>query len=331
MKFSVLTASAGLLAAVANAQATATVVGRVAGSAQHTTLNDIISSAKYQGVKDALDLAQDKTLFAPDNDAFTTFLANGGTQLDDPVTSTDDDFIATVTEILQYHLVAGDALTDAELISSVFTETAMGTSVKVEDDSGTKVNGVLVDASFTEGDGIVHSVGTVLALPPSIVEHATSETPELAAVVAGNADLLAALTAPTPLDPVTVFAPNDQAFTDYGTLSTDADNVTSIVSYHVVPGKIFAAVTPDGTYEFETLMGQELTVVVSTDQAGAKSVTVNGAVVVTADVNGKNGVVHVIDTVLVPPPATPAPTSSATSLVPGLAATIVAAVTAFFN
>ena len=98
--------------------------------------------------------------------------------------------------------------------------------------------------------------------------------------------------------PFTVFAPTDEAFAkipadDLEAILADKDLLTSILTYHVVSGKVMAneVVTLDSA---PTLQGQELTI------ASADGVTVNDANVIKADVETSNGVIHVIDKVLVP-------------------------------
>ena len=104
--------------------------------------------------------------------------------------------------------------------------------------------------------------------------------------------------------PFTVFAPTDEAFAALpeGTLDTlladPQGALTDILLYHVVPGKVMAAdvVGLDGQ-EVETVGGGMLTVTIGDDG----SVMINDATVVTPDVEASNGVIHVIDSVLIPP------------------------------
>lgn len=104
--------------------------------------------------------------------------------------------------------------------------------------------------------------------------------------------------------PFTVFAPNDAAFAKLPPgaierLLADRDALRSVLLYHVVPGRVMAAdVTRAGSARPETAQGQTLNVRV---QNG--SVRVNDATVVAADVAATNGVIHVIDTVVMPTPA----------------------------
>ena len=104
--------------------------------------------------------------------------------------------------------------------------------------------------------------------------------------------------------PFTVFAPTDAAFAllPEGTveaLLADKAKLASILTYHVVPGKVMAAdVIGAGGAKPATVNGQPLDV-----QVRGGKVYVNGAQVTSADVGASNGVIHVIDTVLMPPAA----------------------------
>lgn len=100
--------------------------------------------------------------------------------------------------------------------------------------------------------------------------------------------------------PFTVFAPTDEAFakvpmTKLDALLKDKKSLTSVLSYHVVPGKVTAADVVKLT-SAKTVQGQEVKIVVKDGK-----VTVNGANVVKTDIACKNGVIHVIDAVLLPP------------------------------
>lgn len=100
--------------------------------------------------------------------------------------------------------------------------------------------------------------------------------------------------------PFTVFAPTDEAFAALpeGTVENllkpeNRAQLTEILTYHVVPGKVMSSDLSDGMTA-ETVMGKEITV--SMD-GGVK---INDATVTTADVEASNGVIHVIDTVMLP-------------------------------
>ena len=113
------------------------------------------------------------------------------------------------------------------------------------------------------------------------------------------ADLVGALKG---TGPFTVFAPTDAAFAKLpaGTLDDllkpeNKDKLKSILLYHVVSGKIMAA-DISGEAKPVTLEGATLDI-----KASADGVEVNGAKVTAADIEASNGVIHVIDTVVLPP------------------------------
>jgi len=124
------------------------------------------------------------------------------------------------------------------------------------------------------------------------------------AVAAGNFKTLAtALQAAGLIDtlkgkgPFTVFAPTDEAFAkipkaDLDALLKDKAKLTAVLTYHVVPGTVMAKDVKAG--KVKTVQGGELTV------ATTGGVTVNNAKVIKTDITASNGVIHVIDTVVMP-------------------------------
>jgi uncharacterized surface protein with fasciclin (FAS1) repeats len=102
--------------------------------------------------------------------------------------------------------------------------------------------------------------------------------------------------------PFTVFAPNDAAFNKVpkdtldGLLADPTGSLTDVLTYHVVAGKVMSGDLSDGMTA-ETVNGAEITITIEEDG----TVMVNDAKVVTADIECSNGVIHVIDTVLLPP------------------------------
>lgn len=116
------------------------------------------------------------------------------------------------------------------------------------------------------------------------------------------AGLAEALSAPGPL---TVFAPTDEAFAALpdGTVENllkpeNKDQLVAVLSYHVVGQKIMSGDIPDETTEVETIKSDGDTTV--TVVKSSNGVTVDGANVVTADIAADNGVIHVIDKVILP-------------------------------
>lgn len=100
--------------------------------------------------------------------------------------------------------------------------------------------------------------------------------------------------------PFTVFAPTDEAFAEIpedelNALLADKTKLVAVLTYHVIPAKVMSADLADGM-EATTVEGSNLTI--SIDDSG---VMVDGAKVIQADIETSNGVIHVIDAVIMPP------------------------------
>lgn len=114
------------------------------------------------------------------------------------------------------------------------------------------------------------------------------------ATALGAADLVGTLKGKGPF---TVFAPTDEAFAkipkaDLEALLKDKKKLTAVLTYHVVPGKVMAADVKAG--KVKTVQGSEVTI------STTGGVTVNNAKVIKTDIAADNGVIHVIDTVIMP-------------------------------
>lgn len=146
---------------------------------------------------------------------------------------------------------------------------------------------------------VVEEVAAPVEAPKTVVDIAVGSpdhTTLVAAVTA--AGLVETLSGPGPF---TIFAPTNAAFTALpagtveGLLKPESkDKLTSILTYHVVAGNVLAADLTDGQ-KVTTLNGKELTVSIANGV-----VKINGATVTAADLAGSNGVIHVVDTVILP-------------------------------
>jgi uncharacterized surface protein with fasciclin (FAS1) repeats len=164
---------------------------------------------------------------------------------------------------------------------------------------------IITNADVSAQEGIVHVVDGLLA---DAVDRATL-TPQFTifARLAKEADLAGALRAPGADDGRTIFAPTNEAllgeFDDNGSGEIEAAEIPSdagdVLQYHVLDSVFLAADVPESETAVQTLEGSDVTVVRSGDD-----VTVNpndeGASVVTSNVEVDNGVIHGIDTVLMP-------------------------------
>jgi len=136
--------------------------------------------------------------------------------------------------------------------------------------------------------------------PTTVVDIAVGN-PDFSTLVAAiqAAGLAETLSGPGPF---TVFAPTNAAFAALpaGTLDSlllpeNKEQLTAILTYHVVPGTVMAADLPAAATDVATVNGATVSVV-----AAPEGATINGAKITAADVPASNGVIHVIDTVLLP-------------------------------
>lgn len=245
------------------------------------------------------------TVFAPTNAAFDAFL--NGTPLDQVP-------VETLTQILLNHVVGGTVRSTDLSNGYVGTAAKEATtdnaiSLLVNIDSGVKLNG---DVSVTSADidadnGIVHVVDKVIAVP-TVVDLAVKGDFSILVAALTRADLTTDFVGTLNGDgPFTVFAPTDQAFVDllnsnnaWNTLEDIPEaTLDAVLKYHVVNGaNVLSTALTDGQV-VGTLQGSDFTIGLT---GGATITDGQGGVanIVATDVQGGNGVVHVIDKVILP-------------------------------
>ena len=234
------------------------------------------------------------TVFAPTDDAFAALPeATVAALLED---------IPALTSILLYHVVAGDVrAADVATLDSAVTVQGEPVRISVEGDNVRINDSLVVIADIVASNGVIHVIDAVL-LPPeplgSIVDIALGEERfETLVAALQAAELVETLQGEGPF---TVFAPTDDAFAALpeGTVAAlleDIPALTNILLYHVVAGDVRAAdvVTLDSAV---TVQGEPVRISVEGD-----NVRINDSLVVIADIVASNGVIHVVDAVLLPP------------------------------
>ncbi|MBU2928576.1 fasciclin domain-containing protein [Winogradskyella psychrotolerans] len=259
------------------------------------------------------------TVFAPTNEAFAQLLADTGLDLDN-LSTTEENL---VRNILLNHVIIGATVSSTDLVNagSGYTTTAAtgpndeNLSLYYTTSNGVMLNGAstVTNADNTATNGIVHIVDEVIGLP-TIATFATTN-PALSNLVA--ALQLADSGTPTvpyiatvsdaSTGPFTVFAPTNDAFANLlieldpsgNTALGDLDPATvdAVLTYHIVSGNVQSSGLPNGTVG---TLGGDITADNSaytlTDPNGRVSTIVTSLV----DIQSMNGVVHVIDTVLLP-------------------------------
>jgi len=230
------------------------------------------------------------TVFAPTDDAFAK-LPEGTVEalLGD---------IPALTDILLYHVVPGEVKA-ADVVELSSAETALGDKIGIKFD-GEKIminDAQVVIADIVTTNGVIHVIDTVL-IPRDIVDTAVADgrftTLAAALEAAGLVETLKGE------GPFTVFAPTDDAFAKLpeGTVEAllqDIPALTDILLYHVVSGEVMAADVVS-LESAEAVSGQSISIKVMDGK-----VFLNDSEVIITDVVATNGVIHVIDSVLLPP------------------------------
>jgi uncharacterized surface protein with fasciclin (FAS1) repeats len=249
----------------------------------------LVTAVKAAGVVDTLKSDGPFTVFAPTDEAFAKLPKETLKAL-----LADPDRLGA---ILRYHVVPGRVMA-ADVIKLSSAKTALGQSLKISSSGGVMVgNANIVKADIETSNGVIHVIDTVLIPANDIIETArTAGSFKTLLTALEAADLTGTLQGDGPF---TVFAPTDEAFAKLpeGTVESllnDIPKLQAILTYHVVSGKVMASDVIKLS-EAKTLQGQ----VVRID--ASSGVIINTARVVKADVPAVNGVIHVIDAVLLPP------------------------------
>ncbi|MEQ8771001.1 MAG: fasciclin domain-containing protein [Phycisphaerales bacterium] len=258
------------------------------------SFNTLVAAVQAADLVDVLKGKGPFTVFAPTDEAFAK-LPEG--TLETLLKPENKD---QLTAILLYHVVPGEAFAK-DVVTKKTWDTALGQRVDISAPRGKPMidNANIVATDIETSNGVIHVIDTVI-LPemktiPEVAGAAGSFSTLLTAVkTAGLAETLMGE------GPYTVFAPTDEAFAALGSTVSDLlkpenrEKLTSILTYHVVSGRVYAdqAVKAKSA---ETLEGGSITI-----KGWGDSVKINDATVLSADVEASNGVIHVIDGVLMP-------------------------------
>jgi len=269
-----------------------TIYDIVSNSTDHTTLKAAIDACSLDGV---LSGSGPMTLFAPTDAAFN--LLPPGT-----VASLLNN-IPQLTDILKHHVV-GDSVMSGMLTNGQTVTTLFGADVTVTINSSGDVfidDAQVILADLVADNGVVHVIDAVL-LPTSestiydIVVNSPEHTTLKTAIDACSLD--GVLSGPGPM---TLFAPTDAAFDllpagTVASLLNDIPQLTNILKHHVLADSVMSSMLTNGQVA-TSLFGTDLSV--SINSSG--DVFIDNAQVIIADLVADNGVVHVIDAVLLPP------------------------------
>lgn len=266
------------------------IVDTAVGAGSFKTL---VAAVQAAGLVDTLKGKGPFTVFAPSDEAFAKLPAGTVEGLLKP--ENKEKLVA----ILTYHVVPGKVLAE-DVVKLTAAKTVQGqeVAIKVADGKVTIDNANIVKTDIGCSNGVIHVIDSVI-IPADIVE---------TAVKVGNFNtLVAAVKAAGLVDtlkgegPFTVFAPTDEAFAKLPKSTMESllkpenkEKLIAILTYHVVPGKVMAKDVVNLT-EAKTVQGSAVKIAVN----GGK-VSIDGANVVKTDIETSNGVIHVIDAVILP-------------------------------
>jgi transforming growth factor-beta-induced protein len=264
----------------------------------------LVAAVQAAGLVDTLKSAGPFTVFAPTNAAFASLLQE--------LNLTADQLLANkplLTQVLTYHVLASRSLA-ASLTNGLALATVQGQPVKfkkagsglsIVDASGRTSNVVIANVQAT--NGVVHAIDRVILPTDKNIVQLAVATPALSILVEAvlAADLQGVLSG---AGPFTVFAPTNDAFAALlgelyitkAALLADKALLTKVLTYHVVPAQVLSSGIPFGQ-PVTSVQGQTFTIgkdLAITDANNRKSN------IVATDIAASNGVVHVIDRVILP-------------------------------
>ena len=278
--------------------------GTIATVAQQQGFTALLAAANKAGLSATLDGTAKLTVFAPTDAAFTALAARLGfanaTALVNALSADQ------LSKILSYHVLAGEVKKAAVPVGAdittveggLFKVKSVGADLLITDE-------LLRDSKITATDvaasnGVIHVVDTVL-LPEGVLNivQTAQANPLFSTLVSAvvSANLAGTLSGAGPL---TVFAPTDPAFAAIASVvaTLTTEQLTTVLTYHVVAGKVLAAAIPFGE-PITTVAGQTITINAGTPPT-ISDVTDATANIVATDIETSNGVIHVIDKVLIP-------------------------------
>ncbi|MBC6935655.1 MAG: fasciclin domain-containing protein [Chloroflexi bacterium] len=297
---------------------------------EFSTLLAAVSAADPAVLEALSNPEAELTVFAPTDAAFAALAESLGEEAFNGVLADQ----ATLTGILLFHVTSGkvmsaDVVAALEANDGAFAVPSLqGQYIDItSDDMGVYINGAKLNLDMVDieaSNGVIHVIESVI-LPESrtiaeiVVESAGAETPEfstlLAAVSAADPAVLETLS--NPEAELTVFAPTDAAFAAlaaalgeeaFNGVLADQAALTNILLYHVVPGIVRSgdlgalleehmSMSEDPLMVDTALEGKQVSFMVAEDG----SVKINDATIIITDIDAANGVIHVINAVILPP------------------------------
>ena len=283
------------------------IIGFISGCVEEPETKNIVETATentdFNTLVDALVAADLDETLSDEQEMYTVFAPT-----DAAFAELDEEYLenlvnndtATLTKILTYHVLSGKVMS-TDLSDGMRTETVQGKYITITiEDGKVYVDDAMVTTTDIEcNNGVIHIIDAVIVPKQNIVETATANadfnTLVDTVVAAGLDETLSDEEAL-----YTVFAPTDTAFAELDEeyladlVNNDTANLTKILTYHVLSGKVMSTDLSDGM-NVTTLEGTKITIHIN-----GTDVVVNDANVTSADIVCSNGVIHIIDKVIIP-------------------------------
>ena len=307
-----------------------TIPQTVVDAAVANGFTSLAAALQATGLVDDLQAASNITVFAPSNEAFDALLTATGIDLANM--TVDEE--ALVTSILLNHVVTDGALNSTTIINngsgyvntlaqgpgnnnlSLFYRVNNGV-VELNGGAGTDAGANVTDVDIVAGNGIVHAIGKVLGLP-TVVDMAIAN-PDFSSLVASLLEADGSTANPMYVStlsgdgPFTVFAPNNAAFQallDSNMMwnsPADIDDtlLNAVLAHHVINAQNVQSgdLNQSGDTNPQTLQGDTITITLPGTNGNIADVTAgNGGDlgIIAVDVQANNGVIHVINAVMIP-------------------------------
>lgn len=258
----------------------------------------LVAALKAAGLVETLQGPGPFTVFAPSDEAFAKLPAGTVETLLKPENKQQ------LSAVLTYHVVSGKVMAaDVVKLTAAATVNGQRVDVKVDGDKVQIDQARVVATDIACSNGVIHVIDQVILpstanIPATAGKAGTFNTLLAAAKAAGLVPVLSGD------QPLTVFAPTDDAFAKLPAGAVEnllkpenKEKLAAILKFHVVPGRVFSNDVLSKK-ELKTVHGGMLTAAVKNGVA-----TINGAGFVATDIDASNGVIHVIDSVLLPPAA----------------------------
>ena len=270
----------------------------------------LVTALQVTGLDATLSGEGPFTVFAPTDEAFALL---GDETINALLNDTD-----TLSDILLYHVIAGEAVNSTTAISlagqSVKTANNDSVALTLMDGNLLINDSIVTTTDIATSNGIIHVIDAVLTPPMddatvSDESESSQQTIYQAAISAGLTTFVTAADVAGlkdalnhPDDTYTVFAPSEAAFSALGSdtltaLINDPDTLKNILLFHVLPGTIVGAADAAGLVGVEISAGNGSTLILSQRDDG---LYIQDSRITVTDIQALNGVIHVIDAVMIP-------------------------------